>query len=161
MHYRYQSDNQINEVRIERQGESYLAVIEGVTYHFQVLEMQPGVVNLLIDGRPTRLYWAAQGGKKWISQDGCAYLLEKPTPYAARRGEAEGSSSVRAPMPAQVRSVEVAPGDPVEKGQTLLLLEAMKMEIRLQAPRSGRVARLLAVAGETVEREQVLVEIED
>ena len=45
-------------------------------------------------------------------------------------------------------------------GQTLLLLEAMKMEIKLTSPRAGRVARLLAKQGETVERDQVLVELE-
>jgi pyruvate carboxylase subunit B len=64
-------------------------------------------------------------------------------------------------MPAQVREVRVREGDLVEKGQTLLLLEAMKMEIRLQAPHGGRVARLLASAGSQVDRDQVLVELEE
>ena len=63
-------------------------------------------------------------------------------------------------MPARVRALQVAEGERVEAGQTLLLLEAMKMEIRLQAPRAGRIARLLASTGESVEREQVLVELE-
>jgi biotin carboxyl carrier protein len=62
-------------------------------------------------------------------------------------------------MPAQVRAVQVSEGDSVEAGQTLLLLEAMKMEIRVQAPHAGRVARLLARPGDTVERDQVLVEM--
>ena len=46
------------------------------------------------------------------------------------------------------------------KGQTLLVLEAMKMEIRIQAPMDGVVKKLLVKQGQTVEREQVLVEIE-
>jgi biotin carboxyl carrier protein len=64
-------------------------------------------------------------------------------------------------MPAQVRLVQVSAGDLVEVGQTLMLLEAMKMEIRLQAPRRGRVSRILAQAGQTVERDQVLIEMGD
>jgi pyruvate carboxylase subunit B len=49
----------------------------------------------------------------------------------------------------------------VTKGQTLLVLEAMKMEIRIQAPRDGKVAKLFVQQGQTVEREQMLIEIEE
>jgi biotin carboxyl carrier protein len=64
-------------------------------------------------------------------------------------------------MPGQVRSVEVAPGQAVKKGQTLVVVEAMKMEMRVQAPRDGTVKRLLARQGDTVERGQLLVEMEE
>jgi acetyl-CoA/propionyl-CoA carboxylase biotin carboxyl carrier protein len=73
--------------------------------------------------------------------------------------EPGGGQAVRAPMPAQVRAVQVAEGDEVEKGQTLLLLEAMKMEIRVKAPGAGRVARLLVTSGQSVEKEQLLAEL--
>jgi biotin carboxyl carrier protein len=63
-------------------------------------------------------------------------------------------------MPGQVAAVQVREGDVVEAGQVLLLLEAMKMEIRVQAPRPGRVARVLARLGDTVQRDQALVELE-
>jgi acetyl-CoA/propionyl-CoA carboxylase biotin carboxyl carrier protein len=78
-----------------------------------------------------------------------------------RRGGAGGHSSGRltAPMPGQVRTVNVTVGEAVTKGQTLLVLEAMKMEIRIQAPSDGVVERLAVEQGETVEREQVLAEI--
>jgi len=66
-----------------------------------------------------------------------------------------------APMPGQVRAVNVAEGESVEKGQTLLVLEAMKMEIRIQAPMEGVVARLAVVEGQTVEREELLVEVDE
>ena len=64
-------------------------------------------------------------------------------------------------MPGQVRAVNVAEGESVTKGQTLLVLEAMKMEIRIQAPRDGKVAKLFVQQGQTVEREQMLIEIEE
>jgi len=65
-----------------------------------------------------------------------------------------------APMPGLVRSVSVVEEEAVKKGQTLLVLEAMKMEIRIQAPLDGLVKKLLVKQGQTVEREQVLIEIE-
>ena len=64
-------------------------------------------------------------------------------------------------MPGQVRAVNVSEGDAVTKGQTLLVLEAMKMEIRVHAPRDGVVKKLLVKQGQTVEREQILIEIVD
>ena len=64
-------------------------------------------------------------------------------------------------MPGQVRAVNVNEGDAVPKGQTLLVLEDMKMEIRVQALQNGLVKKLLVKQGQTVEREQMLIEIVD
>ena len=160
MHYRYQSRGAIEEVSMERQGDHFQATVGGVSYTVQVLSNEPGELSLLFDGKPVRLYWAAAGDKKWISLDGCTYLLEKPVSgRSRRRGDASLEGSVLAPMPAQVRAVQVVQGEVVERGQALLLLEAMKMEIRISAPRSGKVARVLVEAGQTVQRDQALIEI--
>jgi pyruvate carboxylase len=64
-------------------------------------------------------------------------------------------------MPGQVRSVAVGVGDAVKKGQTLLTMEAMKMEIRIQALKDGLVKAVHVTQGQTVEREQILIEMED
>jgi biotin carboxyl carrier protein len=63
-------------------------------------------------------------------------------------------------MPGQIRSVSVSVGDAVKKGQTLLTMEAMKMEIRIQALKDGVVKSVSVAQGQTVEREQILVEVE-
>ena len=166
MRYRFQSAGKIYELSLDRQGDRYQAELDGQKIEFELLDLQPGVVSLRFGGREggriLRLYWAAEGGRKWVSTDGCTYLLERPTARrSARPGEEAGEGSVRAPMPAQVRSLEVGAGDEVEKGQTLLLLEAMKMEIRIQSPRDGRVTSLNVAPGQPVERDQVLVVIGD
>ncbi|RPJ50345.1 MAG: hypothetical protein EHM21_05200 [Chloroflexi bacterium] len=160
MLYRFQSGDQIYEITLERQGDGFQATIAGQSYLVEVLDAQPGQLSLRFAGRPLILYWAARGGQKWLSLDGCAYRLEKPVPRATRSNLEPGGQAVRAPMPAQVRAVSVAEGEQVEKGQTLLLLEAMKMEIRIRAPGPGKVARLLVSAGQVVEKEQLLVEVQ-
>ncbi len=176
MKYRYQSGDVTYEVALERHGDGYRATlawpsgqaINGEVYHLEVLDDQPGVFTLRFCGqdgafRPAAVYWGAEGDVKWLSSQGCTYKLERPAERGARRsrGAAGGApeDSLRAPMPAQVRAVQVSEGDAVEAGQTVLLLEAMKMEIRLQSPRGARVARLLAKQGDQVERDQVLVEL--
>ena len=73
---------------------------------------------------------------------------------------AGGPLEIRAILPGRVASVAVTPGDRVELGQTLLAVEAMKMQNELRAPRPGTIARVPATAGATVEVGDVLVVIE-
>ncbi len=177
MKYRYQSGDMVYEVLLERQGDGYRVILNGETYDVEVLDAQPGALSLRFDCakhperseteskdaiRPQVVYWGAEGDVKWLSSGGCTYRLERPK--ERQRGRTAGGVAaediLRTPMPAQVRAVQVAEGDAVEAGQTLLLLEAMKMEIKLTSPRAATVCRLLAKQGETVEKDQVLVELE-
>jgi acetyl/propionyl-CoA carboxylase alpha subunit len=160
MLYRFQLRGQIYEISLDRQGERYRATVDGQTHDLEVLDAQPGQISLRFDGCPLTLYWAADGADKWVLLNGCTYKLERPSPRGARLStEPGGAEAVRAPMPAQVRAVQVEEGDAVTPGQTLLLLEAMKMEIRIRAPAAGRVIHLRVAAGQTVEKDQLLAEI--
>jgi propionyl-CoA carboxylase alpha chain len=72
----------------------------------------------------------------------------------------EASGSLHAPMPGSVVSVEVAVGDAVRKGQTLVVLEAMKMEHPIGSPQDGVVGEVLVSPGDQVERGSLLVVVE-
>ncbi len=163
MRFRFQTNQQVHEVDLIRNGETLRATVDGQVYTLEVLDSQPGQLSLRFAGASTVIYWALENGRLWISQNGCTYHLEKPEPRRGRQpGSAGGTPSgqeVRAPMPAQVRAVQASPGEAVERGQTLMLLEAMKMEIRIKSPAKGRVARLLVKDGQAVEKDQVLAEI--
>ncbi len=165
MKYRYQVGETVYEVLLERHGDRYRLTVDGHTFDVEVLDAQPGALSLRMERpdsviRPQVVYWGAEGSVKWFSAGGCTYRLDRP--QERRRGSVGAGAQddlLRAPMPALVRAVQVAEGDAVEAGQTLLLLEAMKMEIKLTSPRAGRVVRLLAKQGETVERDQILLEL--
>ena len=116
--------------------------------------------------RVQQVYLASAQSQRWASLDGSAYTFsaapgsaQSHSPAARAGSRGMGSGSVTAPMPGLVRAVLIALGEQVERGQPLLLLEAMKMEIRISASAAGRVQRLLAEAGALVERGQLLVEI--
>lgn len=162
MRFQFQSGERVYEVQLERRGDEYRALVDGQPLPFELMDSQPGQLSARFEGRPVTVYWAIDGGRTWLSMNGCTYCLEKPRPAAPRSttGGAGGAGAVRSPMPAQVRAVQVSEGEQVEKGATLLLLEAMKMEIRVRAPAAGKVARLLAAEGQAVEKDQVLVEME-
>ena len=63
-------------------------------------------------------------------------------------------------MPAQVQAIPIHSGDIVHAGETLMLLEAMKMEIRITAPIAGKVFRIHVEEGQFVRRDELLVELE-
>jgi propionyl-CoA carboxylase alpha chain/3-methylcrotonyl-CoA carboxylase alpha subunit len=78
----------------------------------------------------------------------------------ADAGEIQGDAAIRSPMPGKVVAVNVAAGDAVTKGQTLLTLEAMKMEHALTAAFDGKVAELNVAAGDQVAEGVVLARLE-
>jgi biotin carboxyl carrier protein len=71
-----------------------------------------------------------------------------------------GDGRVKAPIPGQITQVMVSEGEEVELGQPLLVLEAMKMENEIRAPRSGRVKELKILPGQRVMLDDVLVDID-
>src|SRR6185436_8065261 len=77
-----------------------------------------------------------------------------------RRAGAGAEKTLTANMHGQVAAVLVKAGDPVERGQTLIVLEAMKMELRVTAPHAGRVKQVSCAVGDVVERGRVLAELD-
>lgn len=105
--------------------------------------------------------FAALPGGTWLGRDGDAWQVRDHDPVAASlTGAAHaGADSLTAPMPGTVTVVKVAVGDEVTAGQSLLVVEAMKMEHVISAPHAGTVAELDVVPGATVAMDQVLAVI--
>jgi pyruvate carboxylase subunit B len=80
--------------------------------------------------------------------------------FAATSGTEMKRAELHAPMPALVVKVEVEVGQTVEIGQGLMILEAMKMENELRAPRTGRVKEICATKGKAVEKGELLLVLE-
>ncbi len=162
MKFTYQLGNQTYTIDIEKTSGGYRARVNGQEYPIQIVQAESGELSYLVADQPQTAYWAVDGARRWVFVDGKPFVLTAATPGArTKRGDHAHASedTIRAPMPGHVRAVQVAEGDSIEKGQTLLVLEAMKMEIRIPAPRSGRIAKLSAQVGQAVEREQVLAEM--
>ncbi|MFF5442466.1 acetyl/propionyl/methylcrotonyl-CoA carboxylase subunit alpha [Streptomyces achromogenes] len=97
----------------------------------------------------------------WLGRDGDAWQVRDHDPVAAslNRAAHAGADSLTAPMPGTVTVVKVAVGDEVTAGQSLLVVEAMKMEHVISAPHAGTVAELDVTPGSTVAMDQVLAVI--
>ncbi len=106
---------------------------------------------------------ARQDKNLWIHLNGGTHIIERGErvvhPTLSTFDNITESGVVTAPMPGQIRAVLVENGVDVQEGQPLLLLEAMKMEIRVNAPSAGQVT-LQVTQGQSVEREQILATVE-
>lgn len=142
-------------------GKSYRATSGEKIVDVEIIRAENGTLDLLIDGERVIAFVSSDKTKRWVTVNGRTFVLTKQS--GARKsggGYHHAAGELTAPMPGQIRAVNVSEGDAVTKGQTLLVLEAMKMEIRIQSPMDGVVKSLAVKVGQTVEREQVLVEIE-
>ncbi|MFZ4274551.1 acetyl-CoA carboxylase biotin carboxylase subunit [Streptomyces arboris] len=94
----------------------------------------------------------------WLGRDGDTWHVQDHDPVEASLSGAGrgGADTLAAPMPGTVTVVKVAVGDEVEAGQSLLVVEAMKMEHVISAPHAGTVTELDVTAGATVAMDQVL-----
>lgn len=111
-------------------------------------------VTLHLDGQVHTFHRAGD----WLGRDGDAWHVQDHDPVeAALTGAAHaGADALTAPMPGTVTVVKVSPGDEVSAGQSLLVVEAMKMEHVISAPHAGTVTELDVTPGSTVAMDQVL-----
>ena len=94
-----------------------------------------------------------------VESDRRASLRERASRERDGSARASGPAEVRAIIPGRIVAVMVVPGDPVGAGQQVLVLEAMKMQNELRAPRAGSVERVAVAVGENVEVGDLLMVI--
>lgn len=117
---------------------------------------------LTVNGESVEVLIATRGDDVFVHVDGEAYQLryQHPLKRLADAGHGSADDSIRAPMPGSLVSVAVKAGDAVTKGQTLLVMESMKMETTIVSPRDGVVAVVSFDKGQTFDRDALLLTLE-
>ena len=144
-------------------GEGHTARIDGREYRLRWLPLNDNEWLLDVDGHPIRACLAARGSETWIFIDGETYLVEEPGDDRRPRrrgGPDDQSRQVTPPMPSAVIRILTAEGDQVNRGQSLIVLSAMKMETTLTAPYRGVVKKIHTAVGAQVMPGVILMEIE-
>jgi biotin carboxyl carrier protein len=125
---------------------------------------EPGVYSVIMNGRAYEARIEENVHGLAVVIDGFRFRIDVRDPRRLERLPGapgrEGGETIVAPMPGKVVRVLVAPGDPVEAGQGLVVVEAMKMQNEMKASIPGRVATLPAREGATVAAGEILATIE-
>lgn len=146
------------EIRLEEGA----AHVDGQCVTFREVRRDGRLVALEVAGDVFPLRIARQGDRAFVGCPGGAFELRRiaaGAPRSRRVGAGESHAGLVAPMPGRIRRALVHRGDPVAKGQVVLILEAMKMEHAIRAPQDGVVTRLEHRDGDLVEAGTVLAEI--
>ena len=151
-----------HEVWLARTGTTYRLHIGDESLPAVLTPRGDHLHELILGDASHRVFLARRGDDVHVHLDGETFLLRYSHSLArfADQSEDEGEVVSRAPMPGSVISVAVQPGEIVQRGQALLVIESMKMETTINANCDGIVHALHVSMGQTFERDAPLVTLE-
>jgi biotin carboxyl carrier protein len=141
-----------------------VATIDGRRVEADATKISPGVYSILLEGRSLEVRFESLVDGMLLHTAGREYRVEIVDLRSWRRSRSgridlAGRQQIAAPMAGKVVRVLVAPGQRVESGQGLLVVEAMKMQNEIRSPKTGTVERLLAREGQAVNSGEILAVI--
>lgn len=169
IHFTFELNGKQKEIGIVYQnGDEYELSFGGSVYVSNIAEHSANHIRFFVDGACHSAWVSGDGkGHAWISMDGETHklkredvLVEEDVFTGSGPGYGGDPGQVTSAMPGKVVKVMVKEGDPVESGQVVVIVEAMKMENALQAPLSGTVDKVNVKAGDKVDTTLALVHID-
>ena len=159
--------SETRQVEVERDGDRFQIVIDGHSQQVEMVRLDGAFASLRFpdSGRSFQITYQRRGNGSWRVGVGqrefdLAVLSPAEAVEVVGGARASGPSRLTAPIPGKVVAVKAAAGDEVAAGQSLVVLEAMKMENELAAEQPGRVVAVHVADGDTVESGQLLIELE-
>jgi len=165
MEFEYLLDGTPRKITLERLESGWTIRDGEAAAQVEIRQISEHELLLLSGDTAHRVLIARDGDRLFVRLDGREVLLTEPGEHRGRSagGEAGASGDGRriiAPMPGKVIKVCVAAGEAVRKNQTLVIVEAMKMENEIKAASDGAVVKVHVTAGELVDAERTLIELE-
>ena len=140
----------------------YKYTINGHQYEVAIGEIEENVATIVVNGEEYKVEWEPEAEPEKKKP-----VLGKPAAETADNDTADSSSAavntnnaIKAPLPGVITSIEVNVGDEVKAGDTVLVLEAMKMANNIEAEKDGKVTAICVKAGQSVMEDDALVVIE-
>jgi biotin carboxyl carrier protein len=149
---------------LKRTEDGYAVTLGERTHRIEATSISPHTLSLKIDEAIRLVHVASADRVTYVAVDGRQFVLEEALPSARRRGARDlpadrGELVAIAPMPGKVVKIHVSDGDRVERGNTLAVVEAMKMENEVRSTIDGYVDRVLVKEDDMVNVGQPLVEL--
>jgi len=165
--FRVEIDGQEYSLDVERNGshsEYRLLGLINTSGTASLAEVMPGVFSVLLENRNFTVHLVPNGDNVEVWTNGQRHMISiADTRDRSRKNKNLGPSGpmeVRAQMPGRVIKLLVQPGEAVEAGQGLIVVEAMKMQNEMKAPKRGSISKIRAVEGATVAAGEPLVVVE-
>ncbi len=165
MEFEFVVDGSRRTIALDKKGEAFIIRCGDQAQDADIRRISAGEILVRTGGHSEIVYIAREGERRFISAGGRSFTVTEPSRDAGRFTEGEerspdGMASIKAPMPGKVIKINVAEGQEVRKNQSLVIVEAMKMENEIRSAADGVVKRIHVSAGELVDSEKTLIEIE-
>lgn len=161
MEFQYDYQEMTHNISLTRVDDHrFKAVIGERELEFSAIQQTDSAWLLTINHQRVLAAIASDGSMRYVHVNGNTLSLSAVDERTKRRKQAGSAGDLTAQMPGQVVDVLVSDGETVSRGQTLVILEAMKMEIRVTAPADGVIQGVYVAQGDVVQHGQRLVEIE-
>ena len=149
----------------DRAAGRWRCLLDGREVPIDAVLVQTDVLSILIDRTvfQVRRERVASEWRIWVGEQSCAVEVSDPRSLRNRKIRQDGSKGPRslvAPMPGKVVRFLVAENSPVEAGQGVVVVEAMKMQNEIKSPKKGIVAKLAVAEGAPVNAGDVLAIVE-
>lgn len=163
MEYKFKHLNKTHTVKIMKADGGYQVTIDRKDYSIVDYSRYDNIVSFKFNKELNNIYYAQDKDTIYLAVNGDYYsfVLERGNVFKGAGAQVQKGDSVQSSMPGLLVKVMVAVGDDVKEGTTLAIVEAMKMQNELRAPRDGIVKRINYEEGDQVEALKPLVELEN
>jgi biotin carboxyl carrier protein len=165
MNHEFIINGETHLVKLEKKGERYRLTLGEKTLDAEIRETAPNILLIVTGNQSLKLHLAREKHGFHIFCRGDRFLVEEPADdqpcflSGGDQGEAD-ILIVKAPMPGKVIKFHVKEEDVIQKNQTLVIVEAMKMENEIKARFCGRVKKIHVAAGDLVDSTRPIMELE-
>jgi biotin carboxyl carrier protein len=164
MELEFNIDQEVLKLEVEFKEGQYRVDLNDTEYVVDSTPISENCLSLIVNGKAFTAYFAEANGKRYVSVGGEQFCIEEAASEGVRASDHDSSAVAEAPvaaspMPGKVVKLLVRQGDEVEKGQGLVIVEAMKMENEIKSPVKGTVEKVNFGTGELVDAAQPIVEI--
>lgn len=152
-------------LELERKESGWQCRLDGRNIEMNAVLARRDVLSILIDGKAYEIKRETTAADTHLWVGSVRYLAElrDPRSLRGRKGagaDDKGPKKILAPMPGKVVRMLVDQGQPVEAGQSILVVEAMKMQNEIKSPKKGMLQKIVAIEGGNVNAGDVLAIVE-
>ncbi len=160
MFINYEHNNHVYNVTVEKKGEDFFVTYDNTEYKLEAEEIKPGHLKIKIGDRVIKSVITEGNSEKFVFVDGNVFKV-KPVELTAKKKskKKKEEGDLSSPISGKIVNIKVKKGDKVKKDQVLMVIEAMKMEYLIRAPKKGTVQKINFKENDQIEIGQITAEI--
>ena len=159
MFINYEHENHVYNVTVERREKHFFITYDNTEYRVEAEEIKPGHLKIKLGDRILKSVITEGEKEKYVFVDGDVFYVKNIELTGTKKTKKKEEGSLNSPISGKVVKLEVKIGDKVNKGDVLMVIEAMKMEYLIRAPNDGIITKINFNENDQIEIGQITVEM--